>query len=288
LRILVTGATGQLGDDVARLARAAGHVVLAPARHLLEPLDATLDDTPFDALVHCAAYTGVDAAESDANAAFAVNARLPGRLAAVCADRGAAFILPGTDYVFDGRARRPYREDDPTAPLNVYGASKLEGERRARAAHPDGTLILRTASLFGLAGKRRAEAGRGGNFVETVLRVAGRGEPLRVVDDIVMSPTATADVARTILAFLRAGTPAGIYHVAGAGEASWFGFARAILEEAGIGTALEPVTAAEFGAPAERPAYSVLDPARAVVAGHEPRPWREAVRAYLADRSRTS
>jgi dTDP-4-dehydrorhamnose reductase len=120
---------------------------------------------PDDALVHCAAYTRVDAAEADRDSAYDLNARAVGDLATACARLGVRLVLPSTDYVFDGRADRPYREDDPTAPINVYGASKLEGERLALEAAPDRTLGARTGSLFGIAGVRRAREGVGGNFV---------------------------------------------------------------------------------------------------------------------------
>jgi dTDP-4-dehydrorhamnose reductase len=291
VRILLTGAGGQLGHDVARAAEAMGFEVVAPGRAELDlaaapaALAAALRRHAFDVLVNCAAWTRVDDAEAEPERAFAVNARAAGALAAVCAGRGARFVMLSTDYVFDGQQRRPYREDDPTGPLNVYGASKLEGERLALEAHAGGTLVVRTASLFGVAGARRAAAGRGGNFVETIIRNGARTGRLRVVDDVVMSPTATADVAPSILGLLRDDAAPGIYHVANEGAASWYEFACAVVEAAAVPAEVEPVPASEYGAPARRPAFSVLDTARASAAGYRPRSWRSALTDYLAERA---
>jgi dTDP-4-dehydrorhamnose reductase len=288
VRVIVTGAGGQLGHDLVRLGPDAGVEVVGLDREALDLTDRTggairdaLGERGFDALVNCAAYTGVDAAEADREAAFAINARAAAALAAECAARGAWLVQISTDYVFDGRADRPYREEDPTAPLNVYGESKREGERLVLDAHPDGTYIVRTASLFGIAGARRAAEGRGGNFVETMIRRGRETGRLRVIDDIVMSPTGTADLARAILTLLTRGAPAGTYHVVNAGEASWYEFARAIIEDAGVDAAVEPVPSTEYRTAARRPAYSVLDTAKARSAGCELPHWRDALGRYL-------
>src|SRR5690606_11934570 len=171
--------------------------------------------------VNCAAVHGTDRIETDAalaRAAFDVNGRAPGALADACRRRGARFVQVSSDYVFDGEAGRPYREEDAPAPVNVYGASKLLGEALARRAHPDGTIVVRTASLFG-----RAAPGHGsGSFVATIVRAAREGRPLRVVDDVVMSPTFAPDLARGILDLLEHDAPAGTYHLVNAGEASWW------------------------------------------------------------------
>jgi dTDP-4-dehydrorhamnose reductase len=313
VRILVTGGTGQLGHDMVRAAREAGLETIAltraagkgreareglEGREARDGLDFRRADArgmeavlrargagPDDALVHCAAYTRVDDAEADRDTAFDLNARAVGDLATACARLGVRLVLPSTDYVFDGRADRPYREDDPTGPINVYGASKLEGERLARAAAPDRTLVARTASLFGIAGARRAREGVGGNFVETMIRVGTETGRLRVVDDIIMSPTATRDVAKTILALLRGHAPGGVYHVVNAGQASWCEFARAIIEDALVPAEVQAIPARDYPTPAARPAYSVLDPGHAAdVAGLRARGWREALGEYLVER----
>lgn len=294
VRILLTGGTGQLGREVAARAAARAMDVLAPPSSTLDlaappdALAAALRPLRFDALVHCGAFTRVDDAEADPDRAFAVNARATGVLAEECARRDVPMAVLSTDYVFDGATDRPYREDDPTGPLNVYGASKLEGERRALDAHPRGTFVIRTASLFGIAGAARAAAGRGGNFVETMIRAAARTGAVRVVDDVVMSPTAAADVATALLGLLLDGEEPGVYHLVNRGAASWSAFARAIFEDTKLEARVEPVSAAEYGAPARRPAYSVLDAGRAAAAGHRLRPWRQALRDYLAERAALS
>lgn len=286
MRLLVTGSGGQLGHDVVLAARAAGHQVVALSRAELDlarpdTLEDALAAHEPDVLVHCAAWTRVDDAEADPATAFAVNARAPGLLAGACARLGARMVHIGTDYVFDGRADRPYREDDPPAPLNVYGASKLTGEALARGAHPAGLVVVRTASLFGAAGARRAAAGTGGNFVETVLRRAREGGGLRVVDDIVMSPTHSADLARGILTLVDGEAEAGLYHVVNGGQASWYDFALAIVEGAGLRAEIEPVPAREYPTPARRPGYSVLGTEKARAVGVEMAPWRDALARYL-------
>lgn len=299
MRVLVTGPAGQLGHDVVRAAGDAGHHAAALGRDALDldavggdvaRLDALLEAAgvgPDDAVVHCAAYTRVDDAEADRDAAFALNALAAGALAAACEGRGARLVLPSTDYVFDGRADRPYREDDPTGPVNVYGASKLEGERMVLAASPERAVVVRTASLFGIAGARRADAARGGNFVETMIRVGTRTGRLRVVDDVVMSPTATAHVAAAILDLLDHDAPTGIYHVVNAGQASWYDFARAIIEDAGVAADVEPVPSSEYPTPARRPAYTVLDARKAARAtGRDAPDWRDALGRYLEERQR--
>jgi dTDP-4-dehydrorhamnose reductase len=299
VRLLVTGPTGQLGHDMLRSARTAGLEAVALGRDALDfqgtdagagadAMAAVLQARgagPGDALVHCAAYTRVDDAEADPDTAFELNARAVGDLATACGRLGVRLVLPSTDYVFDGRGDRPYREDDATGPINVYGASKLEGERLARAASDDQALVVRTASLFGVAGARRAREGTGGNFVETMIRVGTERGRLRVVADIVMSPTAARDVATGILALLRCDAPGGIYHLVNAGQASWYEFARAIVEDARVPAEVEPVPAREYPTPAARPAYSVLDAGRAEeVAGIRMRGWREALGEYLGER----
>lgn len=305
MRLLVLGAGGQLGHDMVRVARDAGIAVRGLGRRELdlapEPAGqaeaapspepdpvAGLRDLDFDVLVNCAAYTRVDDAEADPAAAFALNARAPALLAGACAERGARLVQVSTDYVFDGEARRPYREDDAPAPLGVYGASKLTGEALARRAHPRGTLVVRTASLFGIAGARRAEAGTGGNFVETMIRRGGQTGRLRVVDDVVMSPTCTLDLARAIVHLLGDDAPAGTYHVAGLGQASWYELARAVVAGAGVDAVVEPIPSGEYPTPAVRPAFSVLDTGRALAAGCPLRPWQDALAHYLAERRATA
>lgn len=232
-------------------------------------------------LVNCAAYTRVDDAESHAGTAFAVNAYAVEALAAACHDLGRPLVHVSTDYVFDGEADRPYPVDAKPGPLNVYGASKLVGEVLAHRAHPEGTLIVRTSSLFGLAGAR---PGGGGNFVETMLRVGRERGRLRVVRDHRMTPTSSADLAGAILGLLAEEASAATYHYANAGETSWHEFARAILEEAGVEAEVEAVPGREYRTPARRPRYSVLD-TRTVTDRLGPAPeWRDALERYMEAR----
>ena len=286
-RVLLLGGDGQLGRDIRRAHGEAGEpfTLLAPGRGEIALTDSAalrtaLGDIDLDVIVNCAAYNRVDEAEGDRAAAFAVNARAVGALADIAHGRGARLVHVSTDYVFGGdRARRdPIDEAAPRAPVNVYGCSKAAGERAAIEACDD-HVVLRVASLFGVAGL----GGRGGNFIETMIRLARSGAPIRVVDDQVMSPTSTRDVAGVVVRLLEAGAPAGIYHLVNRGAASWHEFATAIFEMVGAEVAVSPCTSDDFAASAPRPAYSVLD-ATKIERRFGPLPhWREALRAYLVD-----
>lgn len=286
------GASGQLGADL-MAAVGPGRSIRGLGRSDLDVTDAgavveVLGRHHFDVLINCTAYNDTAGAEVDPDQAFRINARAPERLAEAAREAGARFVHVSTDYVFDGRAGRPYVEEDPPAPLGVYGASKLTGEALARRAHPDGTLIIRTAALFGLAA-----VARGGNFVETILRaaerkVSGGGGPLRGVDDIVVSPTATEDLAAGILAILREDAAAGLYHVVSDGHASWFEFARAIVELADLDVEVEPTPASTYPSPVRRPPFSVLDAGKsAALIGPLPH-WKQGLVRYLDRRSSRS
>jgi dTDP-4-dehydrorhamnose reductase len=179
-------------------------------------------------------------------------------------------VVPSTDYVFDGRAGRAYAEDDAPSPLGAYGRTKLAGERAALTAHPEGARIARTAWLYGSAGR---------NFVDTMRRVGAERDEVTVVDDQEGSPTWTRDLAPALEALL--GQPPGVYHTAGGGSVTWAGFARAIFEDAGIACRVVPITTAELGRPAPRPAHSPL----AVTRPSAPRlrHWRDALRDYITE-----
>jgi dTDP-4-dehydrorhamnose reductase len=281
----VTGAGGQLGRCLVERLRAHPRHVLAaaPDRGALDVTDreavrrAVLEAAggPPSVVVNAAAMTHVDRCEADPEAAQRANALAPGWLAEASLEVGAAFVQVSTDYVFDGRGQRPYREDDPTGPRSVYGRTKLEGEQRARAAHP-GTLVVRTAWVFG----------PGRNFVRTILEAAGRarrgeGPPLRVVDDQRGSPTWAGHLADALLALVEADA-GGIYHVANSGSATWWDLARAAVDAWGHPELpIEKVTTAEFPRPAPRPAWSVLDLGKAERAGVRMPSWPEGLHAYL-------
>ena len=243
-----------------------------------QAIERVLGALDFDALVNCAGYTAVDAAQDNAARAFAVNAHAVQTMARACAAKGARLLHVSTDYVFggDGARRRPLRERDPTAPVNVYGASKAMGETLARVESED-VVILRVASLFGVAGT----GGRGGNFVETMIRAGKEKGTLRVVDDLTMSPTATADVARVVMRMLTQGCEPGLYHVVNTGSATWFDFAREIVRRAGVKADVSPCASGEFPVRAARPRYSVLDNARVTAALGAMPAWQDALERYL-------
>ncbi|MDE0349053.1 MAG: dTDP-4-dehydrorhamnose reductase [Gammaproteobacteria bacterium] len=289
MRVLLLGPNGQLGTDVRRVHAAADTPVdLIPAgRRQLDVTDAQFEErlaeTPFDVLVNCTGYHRTDEAEDNAKLAFAVNAQAVQRMARVCRRRRARFLHISTDYVFGGDTERrsPLREDDPVAPVNVYGASKALGETLARLAWED-VLILRVASLFGVAGS----SGKGGNFVETMLRLARERGEVRVVDDQAMSPTGTADVARVMLRMLTEGCDPGIYHVVNSGVATWYEFAREIVRQASVPARITPCTSAEFPTRASRPHYSALDNAGVQARFGLLAPWQEALTCHLDARRR--
>jgi dTDP-4-dehydrorhamnose reductase len=270
MTVLLFGGNGQVGHELRRSLRALGDVVVTTRSGEL-PDGARCEVADFDRpdslaelvervvpaiVVNAAAYTAVDKAEDDVDAAFRTNAEAPGVLARACALRDIPFVHYSTDYVFDGQGSRPYREDDPTAPLGVYGASKLAGEDAIRAAG-DRHLILRTAWVYGRHGH---------NFMKTMLRLGADHDELRVVADQVGTPTPAAliaDVTAELLGLRDA--PSGTFHLTPRGETSWHGFATAIFDEAlarGLITRAPlvlPITTADYLTHARRPAYSCLD-----------------------------
>jgi dTDP-4-dehydrorhamnose reductase len=275
-RLLVVGANGQVGRELRRSLQPLGEVVAATRDGTLddgatgmvadlsdpEALAALVRDVAPVAVVNAAAYTAVDKAESDAIAAFRVNAEAPGMLARACADAGIPLVHYSTDYVFDGQGTRPYREDDPTAPLGVYGASKLAGEEAVRAAGGR-HLVFRTAWVY---------AAHGHNFLRTMLRLGAERDELRVVADQAGTPTPAALIADvTAVALARAlgdAAVSGTWHLVAGGRTTWHGFAEAIFAEALVAGLLPraprvaPIATADYPTPAKRPAYSCLDTTR--------------------------
>ncbi len=289
--ILLLGGSGQLGRALQETLIPVG-TVFAPARATLdlarpEAIVHTVRELAPRLIVNAAAWTDVDGAEDAPDAARAINAVAPGLLAAEAARCGAAMVQYSTDYVFDGTATRPYREDDTTRPLGVYGASKRDGEEAVRAALAE-HLILRTAWLY---------ASQGRNFVTTIARLAQTEAELRVVEDQVGSPTWATDLARDTAAILtrclshggdRLGGLAGTYHLAGGGATSRYDFACVIIGELARrapGTALArvlPISTGERRDRARRPAYAALDRSRACrTFGLDPAPWERRLAAYF-------
>jgi len=281
---LVTGATGMLGQAVLHeLARRdVDGVGLGRA-----DLDVTDRDSVFaavaggavrpDVVVNCAAWTAVDAAESEEPRASEVNGVAPGHIAAACALAGSRFVHVSTDYVFDGRSPVPYGEDDPTAPLNAYGRGKLAGERTAQKAWPDGTAIVRTAWLYGPGGR---------NFVRTMTELAAGDGPVEVVADQVGQPTAAHDLAGWIVTLGRHPSASGIFHGTNGGRASWWELAREVFDVVGADPArVRRGSSAAWSGAARRPRRTVLDHAGWDRIGMaRPREWRQALREHLGDR----
>ncbi len=276
MRYLITGASGMLGRDLQ--AALAGREVTALGRADLDVTDAAAVAAAVrghDVVLNCAAYTKVDDAETHEAEAYAANATGPANLAAACADLGARLVTISTDYVFDGRATTPYAEDLPRDPINAYGRTKAAGEELALEAHPEGTYVVRTAWLYGEHGP---------NFARTMLQLAASRDTWSVVDDQLGQPTWTADLAAQLVAMLDADAPAGIYHGTNSGEATWFEFARTVLEDSGLDPErITPTDSSAFVRPAPRPSYSVLGHDAWAAAGLAPmRPWREALADAIA------
>jgi dTDP-4-dehydrorhamnose reductase len=240
-----------------------------------------LDRERPDVVINTAAFHRVDECETEIDAAFAVNAVAVLNLARWCGARDATLVHFSTDYVFAGDVAAPRGETDAPGPLSVYGASKLAGEYLVRQGCPR-HFVVRTCGLYGHAGIR----GKSGNFVETMLRAAAEGKPVRVVADQVLTPSSTADVAAKVVQLLRTRSY-GLCHVTNAGACSWFEFAAAVFRLAGVAADLSPTTAAEYRAPARRPAYSVLRHDHLAALGLDDMPpWEEALSRYLRGRPR--
>ena len=280
-KVAVIGSRGQLGSDLVRVLSETDRVI--PLSHQdLEICDHAgtreiLTRFRPDAVINTAAYHRVDDCEDHASLAFETNEAAVLNLARICNGLDALLVHVSTDYVFggDGNRTSPYTEDDPPSPLSVYGASKLAGEEQIRGASRR-HLIVRTSGLYGLAGDR--------NFVAVMLGLAGKGGPIRVVDDQRLGPTFTAHLARKMAQLLAAGT-LGTVHVTNQGECTWYEFARRLFELTGLMPNLTPTTSREFGAKATRPAYSVLANATLALAGLDPMPhWSQGLADYLIKR----
>ncbi|MBR3512903.1 MAG: dTDP-4-dehydrorhamnose reductase [Bacteroidaceae bacterium] len=265
MKILVTGACGQLGNEMQLMAQQHTQytwfftdVASVADGAKVSPLDITdqaaietfVQDHDIDVIVNCAAYTAVDKAETDEAKAHLLNAVAPGYLAEAIQRRGGQLIQISTDYVFDGTAHTPYTEDVPTCPASVYGRTKLEGERAVLAANPS-AMIIRTAWLYSTFGN---------NFVKTMLRLGREKSELGVIFDQVGTPTYARDLAAVVMSAIGQGIQPGIYHFTDEGVTSWYDFTKAIHRLAGITTChVRPLHTTEYPTPATRPHYSVLD-----------------------------
>ncbi|MFP7759722.1 dTDP-4-dehydrorhamnose reductase [Marisediminicola sp. LYQ134] len=270
-RFLLTGASGMLGRDLQSVLD--GRDVTALSRSDLDvtDLDAVRSAVAgHDVVINAAAHTRVDDAETERDAAFAVNATGAGHLATAAAEVGAVLVQVSTDYVFDGVATSPYPEDAPHAPVSVYGASKAEGERLVVEANGARSYIVRTAWLYGEHGP---------NFAKTMLRLAADRDTLTVVSDQVGQPTWTLDLAKQIVTLVDSAAPFGAYHATNSGQTSWFDYARVVFANAGLDPErVTPTDSGSFVRPAPRPAYSVLGHDAWTYAGLAPmRDWTDAL-----------
>jgi dTDP-4-dehydrorhamnose reductase len=291
--ILVTGASGQLGSDLVEVLPDASGVSLTRADlDVTDPaaIERTLETHAPAWVINTAAFHRVDDIEKDPEAtrqAFLVNAAAVHHLARACTRHRARLVHLSTDYVFsggqDGGPTGPYSEDAVPAPMSAYGLSKLAGERLIHLAASErpveAHVIVRSSGLYGVMGS----AGKGGNFVETMLRLAREGKPIRVVNDQVTTPTFTRDLAEGIARLVAARPPGGVYHLTNSDACTWYEFARRIFTLCGLAPSLTPVSSAEFGAPARRPSPNgALANTLAPALGLPPlRPWPEALEAYL-------
>lgn len=255
-KIIVTGSHGQLGSEIRELSKQfADYQFFFSDRDELNIVDKGQVDAEFakvkpDYLINCAAYTAVDKAETDRETAFAINAQAVKNLAEACASNGTKFIHVSTDYVFDGNGSRPYKEDDPVSPVNLYGESKLKGEEEAIKGASD-CIIIRTAWVY---------SAFGANFVKTMLRLMDARPEINVVSDQFGAPTYAADLAEAIMHIISSGKwVPGVYHFSNEGLINWYDFAVAIKELSNSSCKVNPIPTEQYPTPAKRPKYSVLD-----------------------------
>ncbi len=284
-RLIIIGASGQLGTDLETCFRqASSSYDVVPLTHkTIELRDHNgvhelLTDLNPGLVLNTAAFHQVDQCETEAESAFRVNALGVRNLAEICSELGATLLHVSTDYVFGGEhdRRSAYREMDTPQPINVYGNSKLAGEYFVQSIAPK-HFIVRSSGLFGIAGS----SGKGGNFIETMLRLASEGREIKVVNDQRLSPTFTRDLAAKIAELIQS-EEYGLYHLTSTGDCTWYEFASEIFQQAHIKANLSPTTTDGFGARARRPRYSVLESERLEEIGLEPiRIWQEALREYL-------
>jgi dTDP-4-dehydrorhamnose reductase len=288
MKVLLIGANGQLGTDMNRLFQAAGDTIFPFTHAQLDVCSESrvaevLSETKPDVVLNTAAYHRVEECEKKSDLAFQVNGTATMQLAIACQKVGATLVHFSTDYVFGGYAKNtPYEETDRPAPLNVYGVSKLLGEYLI-PAYTDRYFVVRVCGLYGVAGS----SGKGGNFVETMLKKALAGDAIRVVDDQVLTPTYTVDLAEAVRKLILTGK-FGLYHLSSEGECSWYEFTRHIFESAGIQSKLLPIKSAEFASAVKRPSYSVLSKAKVRALGLSLPSWKDALPRYLKQRTQTT
>jgi dTDP-4-dehydrorhamnose reductase len=281
MKIVVIGSNGQLGTDLMKVLHDA-HEVVGLTHQNIEVSDRNcclgLKDYDPDIIINTAAFHKVDQCEEEPLKAFSVNAIGARNVATISKDAEAAAVFISTDYVFDGSKNRPYTENDLPNPINTYGISKLAGElfTMRNPKH----YIIRVASLFGAAGA----SGKGGNFVETMIAKAKKNEPIRVVDDMWMSPTYTRDAATTIRSIIQQRLPYGVYHATNKAWCTWFQFAKEIFKLADFEPMLTPIKTSQSQDKAQRPSFSALRSVKLLKHGVHMRTWTDALADYLAEK----
>lgn len=274
MKILVTGANGQLGQELTEIFPQRGHGIVAFTRSELDVSDAgavnaAIEEQGPDLVVNAAAYTNVDGCETETELAYAVNAVGPRNLAQSCEQRGSELLHVSTNYVFDGEEKRPYETFDPPRPISAYGRSKLAGEEYVKHLS-NRWYVVRTAGVYG----------RGHNFVRTMLRIGGERDVLKVKDDEFVSPTYARDLAEGIVRVVENGRY-GLYHLTNLGSCSWYEFTREIFRLSGLETELIPIPGSEYPLPAARPSNGVLSSLGNPTDSLELRHWGEALADYL-------
>ncbi len=285
MKVLLIGANGQLGSDLLKVCRAAGDTELATTHGQLdvtsdEQVNAAFAEHKPEVVISTAAYHKVEECEKQQGKSFDVNATAPMRLSLACNQIGATLVHFSTDYVFGGyEHNQPFLETDRPAPVNVYGTSKLAGEYLV-STYAEKYFVLRVCGLYGVAGS----AGKGGNFVETMLKKAAAGDAIKVVADQILTPTYTGDLAKAVRDLVPT-QKYGLYHVTSEGECSWYDFTRHIFASAGIEANLSPTKTSDFFSPVKRPAYSVLSKSKFKSLGLSIPSWKDAVPRYLKERA---
>lgn len=285
MRLLILGGGGQLATELERSLTGHEHLTLSHAQaDICDAAQVERHARAFhpDCIVNTAAYHRVDDCEDEVSRSFQVNAVALKGLALLANDLNAILMHFSTDYVFDGAQHRPYRETDVPHPLSIYGMSKLAGEQIV-SRYAERYFLIRSCGLYGHAGSRS----KGGNFVETMLRLAREGRTIRVVEDQVTTPTSVRDLTRSLVPLVESGR-FGLYHVTNAGSCSWFEFAREIFRLSRLDARLQPISSADFRSKAQRPPYSVLDNLALREAGFPALPsWKEALALYLRERTQS-
>jgi dTDP-4-dehydrorhamnose reductase len=280
MRVAIIGSRGQLGSD---LVKAFKSVEVIPLVH--EEIEVTdynscvkLKSYFPDVVINTAAFHKTDACEDDPFKTFSINAIGSKNVVKICSEIGACYVYISTDYVFNGEKGRPYTEEDSPSPINTYGISKVAGEQYAKLA--ERYYIVRVSSLFGVAGA----SGKGGNFVETMIQKARNNEEIKVVDDMIMSPTYTKDAAGMIKKILEERVPYGIYHVVNDGFCSWYEFAETIFSLLNLKSNLKPIKTSDLIYKARRPKFSALENKKLATFGLKMPNWRDALKRYLSEK----